>query len=120
MVDSLDPTVHPDFSIQDSGERQEFDSGMVRDTAEGKVDYTLVFDGPLVDRYAAHLTKGAEKYAVRNWMQATGAEEMARFKVSATRHFRQWLRGEMDEDHFAATVFNMNGFEYVVAKIVIR
>ena len=109
-----------DFEIKDSGERQEFDSGMVRDTAEDKIDYTLAFDGPLLDRYAAHLTEGAKKYAKRNWMQARGPEEMARFKDSATRHFRQWLRGDMDEDHFAATVFNMNGFEYVVGQVVIH
>ncbi len=108
-----------DFEIKDSGERQEFDSGMVRDTAEDKIDYTLAFDGPLLDRYAAHLTEGAKKYAKRNWMQARGSAEMDRFKESAGRHFRQWLRGDTDEDHFSATVFNMNGYEYVVDQIVI-
>ncbi len=101
------------FTIKDSGERQEFDSGMVRDTAEDKIDYTLAFDGPLLDRYAAHLTAGAKKYAKRNWMQANGDEELDRFMISAARHFRQWLAMERDEDHFAATVFNMNGYEYV-------
>lgn len=102
-----------DFNIKDSGERQEFESGMVRDTAEGKIDYTLAYDGPLLDRYAAHLTEGAKKYDKRNWMKAKGPEELARFQVSAARHFRQWLAGEQDEDHFSATIFNMNGYEYV-------
>ncbi len=107
----------PPYSIKDSGEREEFESGMVRDTAENKIDYTLAFDGPLLDRYASHLTEGAKKYAKRNWMQARGPEEMERFMESATRHFRQWQRRDTDEDHFSSTVFNMNGFEYVEAQL---
>lgn len=101
------------FQVKDSGERHEFDSGMVRDTNAGKVRYDLLFDGPLAERYSAHLTKGAMKYQPRNWMQAAGQAEAERFKESAIRHFVQWLRGDMDEDHFSATIFNMNGFEYV-------
>lgn len=86
---------------------------MVRDTTTGKLNYSLVYDGPLVRRLAAHLTKGAEKYAVRNWMRAKGPEEMDRFRESAARHFNQWMDNVRDEDHFSATVFNMNGYEWL-------
>lgn len=101
------------YAIKDSGERQQFDSGMVRDTTEGKTDFTLALDGPMFERYAIHLTKGAQKYAKRNWMQANGVAELERFKESALRHFLQWLRGDTDEDHAAAVWFNVNGAEYV-------
>lgn len=90
-----------------------FESGMVRDTVEGKVDFSLILDGPMLDRWAAHLTKGAIKYEARNWMKAAGTAEHERFRVSALRHFLQWMRRERDEDHAAAVYFNINGAEYV-------
>lgn len=99
--------------IRDSGQRQEFASGMVRDVTEGKVDYLLTRDGPMYERWAAHLTAGAQKYAKRNWMQADGEAELERFRESALRHFEAWLRGDDDEDHAAAIFFNVNGAEYV-------
>lgn len=86
---------------------------MVRDVTDDKIDYTLALDGPMFKRLAIHLTKGAVKYAKRNWMKARGQEELDRFKESATRHFFQWLNGDTDEDHAAATIFNINGAEYV-------
>lgn len=103
--------------IKDSGKRTQFASGMIRDVTTGKIDYSLVLDGPLFRRWAAHLTAGAVKYAKRNWMQADGAEELARFKESALRHFLQWYWDETDEDHAAATTFNINGAEYVKERL---
>ncbi len=102
-----------EFTVKDSGERQQFESGMVRDVEEGKVDYSLIFDGPMLERWAAHMTKGAKKYSARNWMKATGEAELERFKRSALRHLIQWLRGDTDEDHAAAVMFNLNGCEFV-------
>lgn len=104
-----------DFTIKDSGARQSFESGMVRDVTEGKTDYSLIMDGPMFERWAVHLTKGALKYAKRNWMKAAGDEELNRFKESALRHFIQWYRGATDEDHAAAVYFNICGAEYVKA-----
>lgn len=105
------------FIVKDSGNRQQFASGMMRDTEQDKIQYDLVFDGPLFERLAIHLTKGAKKYARRNWMKAGGQEELERFRSSAIRHFYQWMRGDMDEDHFAAVVFNLNGYEYLREKL---
>lgn len=106
------------FEVKDSGTRQQFDSGMVRDTSNGKTQYIRVFDGVMFDRWAQHLTKGAVKYpdvrpGVPNWLLANGPEELERFKASAARHFFQWLRGDIDEDHAAAVFFNINGAETV-------
>ena len=113
------PVVSPsrEFHVKDSGARHQFDSGMVRDVTTGKVDYSLVLNGPMFDRWAAHLDKGAIKYTKRNWMQANGQAELDRFRESALRHFLQWFRGETDEDHAAAVLFNVNGAEYVKGRL---
>ncbi len=106
-----------DFIVKDSGDRKQFASGMVRDTAANKTLFTLILDGPMFKRWAKHLTLGAIKYAKRNWMQANGPEELERFRESAFRHFIQWYDGEVDEDHAAAVFFNINGAEYVKAEM---
>lgn len=105
------------FSVKDSGKREQFASGMVRDTQDDKTDFSLVYDGPMLKRWAEHLTKGAQKYSARNWMLAAGTAEMLRFKASAARHFFQWMLGMEDEDHGAAVFFNINGHEYVKSRV---
>lgn len=105
------------FVIKDSGERKQFESGMVRDTEEGKTFWSLVASGPMLRRWADHLTNGARKYDKNNWMKAAGEEELQRFKESAFRHFMQWYYGDADEDHAAAVIFNLNGAEYVKEKL---
>lgn len=105
------------FETKDSGERKQFASGMQRDTNTGKTRYELVFDGPMLKRWAELDTRGAVKYEARNWMKASGEAELERFRESAVRHFVQWLYGDTDEDHAAAVFFNINGAEYVKAKL---
>lgn len=114
------PTQFDRFEVKDSGQRETLAGGMVRDTEEGKTDYTLIYDGPMLDRWAEHLTKGAKKYEPRNWMKAGNSTDLdellktqARFLRSFLRHQRKWLKNEMDEDHAAAMVFNLNGYEYI-------
>lgn len=104
------------YATKDSGARMEFASGMVRDTNEGKILWHLVTSGPMLRRWAELLTRGAEKYAPDNWLLAFGEAEEQRFKESAFRHFMQWWYGDIDEDHAAAVMFNINGYEYVRAK----
>jgi len=108
-----------EFIIKDSGERQEFASGMVRDTQEGKLLWRLIRSGPMFRRWAQHLTTGAKKYDRDNWMLANGEEELERFKDSAANHFEQWLNDERDEDHAAAVFFNINGAEYVRDRLLV-
>ena len=108
------------FIIKDSGKRAKFAGGMVRDIADDKLDPSLVRDGPMYKRWVIHLTNGAKKYAKRNWMKASGTEELVRARESACRHFDQWLDGEIDEDHAAALYFNINLAEYVKAKLASR
>ena len=105
------------FQIKDSGERKEFASGMVRDVADDKINWALIADGPILRRFAQHLTSGAKKYAARNWMLAEGQAELDRFRESAFRHFMQWYLGDTDEDHASAVVFNINGALYCQEKL---
>jgi hypothetical protein len=117
------------FVTKDSGERMTCASGMVRDTNAGKMRPDLVRDGPMYHRWVMLLTRGATKYAARNWCKATGQEEYDRFLESTDRHYHIWYtwrryginienpdcptREPLTEDHGAALFFNVNGVEYV-------
>lgn len=103
--------------IKDSGIRETYAGGMVRDTNQGKTLWHLVADGPMLARWAQHLTGGAVKYTARNWMRAEGEDARERARESAFRHFMQWYRGDTDEDHAAAVYFNINLAEYVSARL---
>lgn len=106
-----------EFVVKDSGQRQEYASGMVRDVQDDKPMVRLIRSGPMYMRWAIHLTKGAVKYGRDNWTLANSEEELERFKDSAARHFEQWLNGERDEDHAAAVFFNINAAEYVQGRL---
>lgn len=116
------PAPRPEFVVKDSGERKQFESGMVRDTTEGKINFLSVRFGPMLRRWADHLTKGRDKYpdaapGTPNWTLASGIEEFLRAKESAARHFEQWVAGDRDEDHAAAVYFNINVAEYVLEQL---
>lgn len=107
------------FTTKDSGVREEYDSGMRRDTQDDKPRFDLLlplgvpYSDQFLTRVAELLARGAEKYGERNWEKAEGAEELERFQGSGLRHFHQWMAGETDEDHAAAVVFNLLGAETV-------
>lgn len=100
------------YITKDSGVRESFDSGMVRDTQQGKPRYDLI-DRPILKRWAELMARGAEKYGENNWKKATGEAEYNRFRASAFRHLMQWLDGDSTEDHAAAVLFNIAGAEMV-------
>lgn len=110
----------PEFQIKDSGVRQEFASGMVRDTGDNKIEYYSITLGPMYQRWASHLTKGRKKYpdpkpGVPNWTLASGDAELTRARESLSRHYYQYMRGDTDEDHAAAIFFNINLIEYILS-----
>lgn len=103
------------FTVKDSGVREEYANGFVRDTEDGKHDYSrlLRIEGlhlipvEALERWAAHMVLGAAKYGEDNWRQARGPVAVARFIRSLCRHVVQFVRGDMDEDHGAAIMFNV-------------
>jgi hypothetical protein len=91
--------------VKDSGKRQEFKTGSVRDTSEGKGRYDLI--SPIsLSRLAKHFENGAVKYGDRNWEKG---QPMCRYLDSAIRHIYKHLEGMRDEDHLAAAAWNVLG-----------
>jgi len=111
------------FTTKDSGYREQYSTGMQRDTQDGKARFDLLFplDVPYSDQFftriAELMTRGAEKYYERNWEKAITKEEISRFRSSAARHFFQWMSGDTEEDHASAVVFNLLAYETTVYKI---
>jgi hypothetical protein len=92
-----------DYSLHDSGERQQFATGAVRDRQSGKGRFDLL--PPLaMTRLARHFEKGAAKYGDRNWERGI---PLSRFLDSALRHLFAYLAGREDEDHLVAAAWNL-------------
>jgi hypothetical protein len=112
-----------EFKTKDSGKRSEYESGMVRDTNEGKARFDLIhpkgipYKEQILTRFAELMARGAVKYTARNWEKATGEAELLRFKESALRHCEQWFCGETDEDHAVAVFFNIMAYEATKYKL---
>jgi hypothetical protein len=111
------------FVTKDSGKRRIHESGMQRDTNDGKARFDLIipllekYNETLLYRWAMLMTRGAQKYNERNWEKADSIEELNRAKESAFRHFIQWFCNEEDEDHAVAVLFNINEVEYIKNKL---
>jgi len=89
--------------VKDSGKRQNFSTGSVRDTRDGKGRYDLITPIAL-QRLAKHYENGAIKYASRNWEKG---QELSRYFDSTIRHLYNYLEGKRDEDHLAAALWNI-------------
>lgn len=91
-------------ALKDSGQREEFPSGMVRDIRTGKGRYDLI--SPYAERRLAKIMeKGCAKYGDRNW--ELGADPQ-RFYDSLRRHLAQWQMGMTDEDHLGQAFWNLH------------
>lgn len=93
---------HEKYVTKDSGERQSFETGMVRDTQEGKPRFDLIPTGPL-QRLADLYARGAIKYDDNNWQKG---QPFSRAYASLFRHLIAWRNGERTEDHLAAVAWN--------------
>lgn len=132
--------------IKDSGERRVFETGAVRDCAEGKGRCDLLplktvaqwMDDPVIDEIAVfvethdvfflwealnqiihkhfsckadlvlemaiHMEEGLKKYPERNWENGISIHS---FVDSGVRHYLKVLRGDDDENHLRACVWNL-------------
>jgi hypothetical protein len=123
MESSESPAVTwgPLTGIKDSGERVTFASGSMRDPSTGKIKWSRITFGPMMRRWAQHLTTAEAKYpdpkpGLPNFMLIETEEELIRYKESAFRHFMSWFNDETDEDHASAVFFNINGVEIIKDK----
>jgi hypothetical protein len=105
----------PQFdAVADSGERQLFSTGSVRDTHDGKGRFDLIPFYPLF-RLARHYENGAVKYGDRNWQKG---QPLSRYLDSAARHIWRLIDGAVEEDHAAAAAWNLFGFLWTAHKIM--
>jgi len=91
------------YTIKDSGKRNKFDTGAVRDLRENKGRYDLI--SPIaLKRLAIIYEKGAKKYNDRNWEKGI---PLCRYLDSAMRHIQQYMEGLRDEDHLSQAAWNL-------------
>jgi len=93
----------------------ENDNGGKRDSADGKLVYTLI-PIPALRRVAQHYKNGMKKYGRNNWHKLNTPEDIERYKQSMYRHLIQYLDGEKDEDHLSAVVWNAMALLYYEEK----
>jgi hypothetical protein len=111
------------YITKDSGKRELFKSGMVRDFDSDKPRFDLIiplgqkYEDTLLYRLAMLMNRGTKKYSERNWEKANSREELDRAKSSAFRHFMQWFCEEEDEDHASSLFFNIIEAELIKQKI---
>lgn len=106
------------YETKQSGQVKQYSSGMMRDVDEEKTRFDLLIPEnckhPMLVRWAELLTRGAVKYAPRNFEVANTKEEYDRAMQSLWRHFIQYVTGVKDgEDHAAAILFNVQLCELI-------
>lgn len=92
-----------DFVVKDSGKRQKFDTGAVRDIQVGKGRFDLL-PPKAIERMAKHYESGAVKYDDNNYLKGM---PISRFLDSCLRHINKYRCGESDEDHLIAAAWNL-------------
>lgn len=95
-----------DVIVKDSGERQNFNTGAVRDTNEKKGFYFCLPPNAIF-QLARLYEEGAKKYGLKNYLKGI---PLSRFLDSALRHTFKTLNGETDENHAIAAAWNMLAF----------
>lgn len=98
------------MELKDSGTRDTFETGAVRDAQQGKGAYHLLPYWPIF-KVACVYEAGARKYAPRNWEKGI---PLSRFADSAMRHFAKWMNGDRDEDHLHQAIWNLMGLSQTI------
>lgn len=89
--------------IEDSGDRTAFDTGAVRDMHEGKGRLDLLPCSAILE-LSKHCENGALKYGERNVDKGIPQHS---FIDSGLRHLFKYLRGDRDENHLVAALWNI-------------
>lgn len=89
--------------IKDSGNRTEFRTGAVRDCKEGGGRMDLLPATAIIE-LSKHCQEGAKRYGERNVDKGIPQHS---FVDSALRHLFKYLRGDKDENHIVAALWNV-------------
>jgi hypothetical protein len=90
-------------TIKDSGERRVFETGAVRDCAEGKGRMDLLPWNAVLE-VSKHCERGAAKYGEHN---VDLGLPLHSFVDSGFRHLAKFAAGYVDEAHLTAAVWNL-------------
>lgn len=99
--------------LKDSGERQKFTTGAVRDIQTGKGLFSLLPSLALF-LVARVYEDGAKKYGRDNWKKGI---PISRFIDSALRHLHKYLDGLRDEPHLSQAAWNILGALWTAAMV---
>jgi hypothetical protein len=94
--------VHDHLTIKDSGERQKFSTGAVRDKQSGKGRMDLLPYRALL-QVSKLFEEGAIKYEARNWEKGI---PITRYLDSLMRHTSNFAIGNNDEPHLVQLAWN--------------
>ena len=89
--------------IKDSGDRTEFSTGAVRDMHEGKGRMDLLPMTAIIE-LSKHCEAGAMKYGEHNVDKGIPQHSLC---DSAMRHLVKYMRGDKDENHLVAALWNL-------------
>jgi hypothetical protein len=99
--------------LKDSGERQEFGTGAVRDAQTEKGRYDLLPPAAIF-AVARVFEEGAKKYAARNFEKGI---PLSRYIDSGLRHIFKHLEGHRDEPHMAQAAWNLLAYIHTATMI---
>ncbi len=102
-----------EFIVKDSGERQQFDTGAVRDIQHGKGRFDLL---PPTAIYAISriFEEGCKKYGERNFEKGI---PLCRYIDSALRHIFSHMEGKRDEKHIVQAAWNLVAYIHTATMI---
>ncbi len=90
-----------------------FDTGAIRDSQNGKEDYTETISWKALKRYAEYMTEKKKKYGAGNFKKGIPIES---YEKSLMRHIAKYFINkyengdlEKDQDHVSACIFNLLG-----------
>jgi hypothetical protein len=102
--------------IKDSGQREDFGTGSVRDIRDGKGRFDLLPMRALTE-LAQHFESGAKKYGDRNWEKG---QPLSRYLDSAFRHLVKFAAGDKDEPHLRAAIWNLMCLAETRARVALK
>lgn len=90
-----------------------FDTGAIRDTQEGKLDFIETLSFTALHRFIGYMTEKKRKYGAGNFKKGIPIDS---YEKSLMRHIDKYMRNkyengqdEPNEDHLAAIIFNVFG-----------
>jgi len=117
---SAEATIKTEPEQKPKQEIRQYSTGAIRDSEEGKEDYTETISWTAFKRYAEYMTSKKKQYGSGNFKKGISIDSYER---SLMRHISKYMINkyeggdlEKDSDHLAAIVFNIFGIMHEEAR----